>query len=272
MKYIFIIFAVNISVKMSYSVSRSATNVSKASKESKKLFIRVGGAYYVDEKLPSPETLERIFLPFGEITSLIVTRDKDNAFISFKNAEDALKAKNAVNGFEVQTHAMGKEYTRHLFVDFAREKTYEQRERHRAENDRIDRLTKIFSEDGSPGASVSAPVRAPAPELPDFDPSILDDCNDSIFEGQSHMKWLGPQACMTLLDIGRNPQPRVLYKNMTFLQLFSDGSPLVWYIPHPNHPSALTECLEGLDSGRFCHMTSVRIPSEVLKMPKCWRS
>jgi hypothetical protein len=58
---------------------------------------------------------------------------------------------------------------------------------------------------------------------------------------------------------------------MSFLQLFSDGSPIVWYIPHPKHPSALTECLEGLDSGRFRHMTSVQIPSEVLKMHKCWR-
>ena len=72
------------------------------------------------------------------------------------NAEDALKAKNALNGFEVQTYAMGKEHTCHLFVDFAREKPYEQRERQRAENARIDRLTQIFSEDCSPGASAVA--------------------------------------------------------------------------------------------------------------------
>jgi hypothetical protein len=117
------------------------------------------------------------------------------------------------------------------------------------------------------------PAPSPATPVPVFNPSILSGCNDSIFMDGSpnSMKWLGPKTCLALFNIGRNPQPKVMYQEMQTLTLFSNGSPMVWYIPHPRHPYALTECLEGLDSGRFTHMSSVEIPSKVLEMPNCWR-
>ena len=116
-------------------------------------------------------------------------------------------------------------------------------------------------------------MRAPAGALPKFDPSILNDCNDSLFDGSDPnlMKWLGPSTCMVLFNIGRNPKPKVVYQDMTTLSLFSDGSPIVWYIPHPSNHMAAKECLQGLNSGRFTHVVDVQIPTEVLKMSKCWR-
>ena len=116
-------------------------------------------------------------------------------------------------------------------------------------------------------------MRAPAGALPKFDPSILNDCNDSLFDGSDPnlMKWLGPSTCMALFNIGRNPKPKVMYQDMTTVSLFSDGSPIVWYIPHPSHRMAAIECLQGLNSGRFTHAVDVQIPTEVLKMSKCWR-
>jgi hypothetical protein len=116
-------------------------------------------------------------------------------------------------------------------------------------------------------------MRAPAGALPKFDSSILDDCNDSLFDESdpNSMKWLGPSTCMALFDIGRNPKPKVVYQDMTTLSLFSDGSLIVWYIPHPSHQMAAIECLQGLNSGRFTHAVDVQIPTEVLKMSKCWR-
>lgn len=117
-------------------------------------------------------------------------------------------------------------------------------------------------------------MRAPAGALlPKFDPSILNECNDSHFDGSdpNFMKWLGPSTCMALFNIGRNPKPKVVYQDMTTVSLFSDGSPIVWYIPHPSHRMAAIECLQGLNSGRFTHAVDVQIPTEVLKMSKCWR-
>ena len=282
--------------KMSSFVSGSAT-AANTTPSSSQLFVRVNNSTYPDERLPPQQILREIFEQHGTIENLVLAKAGAIAFITFATRKEALAAKNALNGRETITHSMGRDFVRTLFVDFARGKPNIQRQKEWREaqgvsaSSAMDFKQALHSSSSSarPPAqlpaqvrpSVSAPVQDPRPApvrppmsaLPIFDPSILDDCNDSMFDDSDPkwMKWLGPSTCMALLNIGRNPQPIVQYQNMSFLQLFSDGSPIVWYIPHPKHPSALTECLEGLDSGRFRHMTSVQIPSEVLKMHKCWR-
>ena len=321
---------------MSSFVSGSAT-VAKTTPPSTQLFVRLNNPTYPAERLPPPQILREIFEQHGTIENLVSAKAGTIAFITFATRQEAIAAKNAINGRETITHSMERDFVRTLFVDFARGKPNIQRQKDWREaqgasaNSAMDFKQALHSSSSSahpprqvsapvqppvsapvqppvsapvrPPASapvqppvsapvrppvsapvrppvsapvrppVSAPVQPPVSALPIFDPSILDDCNDSMFDNSdpTWMKWLGPDTCMALLNIGRNPQPKVQYQNMSILQLFSDGSPLVWYIPHPKHRSALTECLEGLDTGRFRHMTSVQIPSEVLKMHKCWR-
>ena len=227
----------------------------------KQLFVRMRTH---GQKLPPPQVLKVFFQRSGcRVAKIILAKGDTIAFVTFLTADEAKAALDAMNDHEVVDESNEANLARTLFVDFALEKS-----------------TKPAHVKAPRPAHVEAPRPEPAPIPPPssatlrpvFDPSILSGCNDLIFMNVSResMKWLGPKTCMVLFNIGRNPQPDVMYQNMQILPLFSNGSSIVWYIPHPNHPSALTECLEGLDSGRFTHMTSVEIPSEVLKMPNCW--
>jgi hypothetical protein len=230
----------------------------------KQLFVRMNGP--IGQQLPPLPVLRVFFQKFGRVVKITPAKNGTIAFVTFATPEQAKAAKNAMNDHEVVDESNGANLVRTLFVDFAFER-------------------------GTKPVHVQAPIPAPRPVLrpvhveaprpapspatpvPVFDPSILSCCNDSFLMDGSckSMKWLGPKTCLALFNIGRNPKPKVMYQKMQTLSLFSDGSPIVWYIPHPRHPYALTECLEGLDSGRFTHMTSVEIPSDVLEIPNCWR-
>jgi hypothetical protein len=204
------------------------------------------------------------------------------AFVIFQTPEEAKAALDAMNGSEVVDESNGASLVRTLFVDFALERGSKpvHVQRPRPAPRPVTEQAPVEAPRQAPlEAQIPSHVESPRPApfhaslVPVFDCSTLSGCNDSIFKDGSilSMKWLGPETCLALFNIGRDPQPKVKYQKMQTLPLFSDGSLLSWYIPHPNHPNALTECLEGLDSGRFTHMTSVQIPSEVLKMANCWR-
>lgn len=251
------------SYEMDSFVTRGAACASSPeTKAPKQLFVRMNGPAGLE--LPSLQVLRVFFRKFGRVVKITDAKDRKIAFVTFSTSEEAQAAKNAMNDHEVVDESNGVNLVRTLFVDFA-----------------MERGVKPVHVQAPRQAPVQAPRPEPAPIPPPspatlapvFDPSILSDCNDSFFiDGSSEfMKWLGPKTCLALFNIGKNPQPKVIYKKMQCLTLFSSGSPIMWYIPHPNHPSALTECLEGLDSGKFTHMTNVELPSEVLKMPNCWR-
>jgi hypothetical protein len=248
---------------MSSFVTGGAACASESETETKapkQLFVRMNGP--VGQLLPHLQVLRTFFNRFGRVVKITHAKNGTIAFVTFQTPEEAKAALDAMNGSEVVDESNGVSLVRTLFVDFA-----------------LERGTKPDHVKAS--APIPVPMQSPAPRpdlvqapvLPKFDPSILDDCSDSIFvrSDPAYMKWLGPKTCMTLLNIGRNPKPLVVYQNMSSLTLFSDGSPILWYIPHPNHPSAFNECLDGMKSGKFKYMTSVQIPTEVLKMSKCWR-
>lgn len=220
---------------------------------------------------------------------LTPTKNGEFVFVTFTTPEEAQIAKSAMDGHETVAESSEANLMRSLFVDFAMEKG----------------AKKSAPRPAPRPASRPAPVQSPASmhtlspvndrvlpildlsilndcneydgqNYPIFDPSSLNHCNDSrCYEHepgyQESMKWLGQNSCLALLDIGRNPQPIVRYQKMSTLPLFSDGSQIVWYIPHPMNLLANRECLEGISSGRFTHVTSVEVPSEVLNMPSCWR-
>jgi len=252
---------------MSSFVTGGAARASEPETEApKQLFVRMNGP--AGQQLPPLQVLRQFFSRFGRVVKITPAKNGTIAFVTFQTPEEAKAALDAMNGSEVVDESNGASLVRTLFVDFAVErgsKPVQVKATRPAPAPR----PALVEAPRPPPAPRPAPVEAPREILPRFDPSSLSHIHDSILPGV--MKWLGPETCMQLLNTGRNPAPRVQYQNMSYLQLFSDGSPLVWYIPHPNHPYAQTECLEGLDSGRFTHMTSVQIPSEVLNMPNCWR-
>jgi hypothetical protein len=246
---------------MSSFVTRGAARASEPETETetpKQLFVRMNGP--AGQQLPPLQVLRTFFNRFGRVVKISPAKNGTLAFVTFQTPEEAKAALDAMNGSEVVDDSNGANLVRTLFVDFA-----------------LERGSKPVHVQAPRQAPRPAPVEAPRPALrpapsPVFNRAILSDCNDSILLDGSpeFMKWLGPKTCLSLFNIGRDPQPKVMYQKMQTLPLFSDGSHLVWYIPHPNHPHAITECLEGLDSGRFTHMSSVEIPSQVLEMPNCW--
>jgi hypothetical protein len=256
---------------MSSFVTGGAARASEPKTETeapKQLFVRMNGP--TGQLLPPLQVLRTFFNRFGRVVKITPAKNGTIAFVTFQTAEEAKAALDAMNGSEVVDESNGASLVRTLFVDFAVERGSKPVHVQRSRPAPAPRPAPVEAPRPAPvEAPRPAPVEAPRQILPRFDPSSLSHINDSILPGV--MKWLGQETCMQLLNIGRNPAPKVQYQNMSYLQLFSDGSLLVWYIPHPNHPYALTECLEGLDSGRFTHMTSVQIPSEVLKMSNCWR-
>ena len=266
---------------MSSFVTGGAARASEPKTEApKQLFVRMNGP--TGQQLPPLQVLRTFFDRFGRVVKITPAKNGTIAFVTFQTAEEAKAALDAMNGSEVVDESNGASLVRTLFVDFAVERgskpVHVQRPRPAPAPRPAPRHAPVEAPRPAPRhAPVEAPRPAPRPApvetprqiLPRFDPSSLSHINDSISSGE--MKWLGPKTCMQLLKIGRNPGPMVQYQNMSCLQLFSDGSPIVWYIPHPKNPYALTECLEGLESGRFTHMTSVQIPSEVLNMSNCWR-
>ena len=239
------------------------------------LFVRANDAH-PDERFKNFRDLRRMFDEYGRVKKFFLLPSGNSAFVTFETGEDADKAKAGLSGTTVETQSMGKVFERQLYIGFVRERGIKQRAS--APSPRSARAPAPRSAPApapAPApARAPAPVRDPSPDLPIFDPSIVKDCNDSMFTDPSNalsMKWLGVRTCSTLLNIGQDPTPKVMYRDMQTLTLFSNG-PLRWYIPHPNHPSALNECLDGIGTGRFTHMTIVQIPSEVLKISKCWRS
>jgi hypothetical protein len=254
----------------------------------KQLFVRMNGPF--GQQLPPLPVLRIFFNHHGKVVKITSAKDGTIAFVTFLTAEEAKAALDAMNDHEVVDESNGVNLSRTLFVDFALERgtkpVHVQAPRQAPRPAHVEAPRPPPVEAPRPAyveaprpAPVEAqrpaprPVPSPANLVPVFDRSFLSGYSDSIFMDGSpnSMKWLGPKTCLALFNIGRNPQPKVVYQKMQTLPLFSDGSPIVWYIPHPKHPYALTECLEGLDSGRFTHMSSVEIPSEVLEMPNCWR-
>jgi len=233
------------------------------------LFVRANDAH-PDERFKNFRDLRRMFDEYGRVKKFFLLPSGNSAFVTFETGEDADKAKAGLSSTTVETQSMGKVFERQLYIGFVREKGIKQRAPAPAP-----RSARAPAPRSTPApARAPAPVRARSPDLPIFDPSTMDDCNDSMFTDPSNplsMKYLGVDACGMLLEIGQDPTPRVMYRNMQTLTFFSNG-PLKWYIPHPNHPSALNECLDGIGTGKFTHMTCVQIPSEVLNISKCWRS
>ena len=266
---------------MSSFVTGGAARASAPKPTPKQLFVRMNGP--AGQQLPPLQVLRTFFNPHGEVVKITSAKNGTLAFVTFATPEEAKAALDAMNNHEVVVESNGARLVRTLFVDFACERgskpAYVQAPRQAPRQAHVEAPRPAPVEAPRP-APVEAPRPAPRPApspdtlVPVFDRSILSGCNDSIFGDGSResMKWLGPKACLSLFNIGRNPHPKVMYQDMQCLPFFSNGSQLMWYIPHPNHPHALTECLQGLDSGRFTHMSSVDIPSEVLEMSNCWRS
>ena len=272
---------------MSSFVTGCAARAS-APKTPKQLFVRMNGSS--GQPLPPPQVLRTFFSRFGRVVKIDSAKDGRIAFVTFETPGEAQAAKNAMNDHEVVDESNGVNLVRTLFVDFALERGTKPahvqapipaprpapRPVHVEAPRPVPRPVHVEAPRPVPEqAPILAPrsAHSPANPVPVFDQSILSGCNDSILIDGSResMKWLGPKTCLALFNIGRNPKPKVMYQKMQILPLFSDGSPIVWYIPHPRHPYALTECLEGLDSGRLTHMTNVEIPSDVLEIPNCWR-
>ena len=277
---------------MSSFVTGGAARASALETETpKKLFVRMNGPY--GQQLPPLQVLWTFFSRSGRVVKIDSAKYGRIAFVTFETPGEAQAAKNAMNDHEVVDESNGVNLVRTLFVDFACEKgtkpAHVQAPRpaprsaprpvHVEAPRPVPRPVHVEAPRPVPEqAPILAPrsAHSPANPAPVFDQSILSGCNDSFLmdgscESMKWLKWLGPKTCLALFNIGRNPKPKVIYQNMQTLRLFSDGSPIEWYIPHPRHPYALTECLEGLDSGRFTHMTSVEIPSDVLEIPNCWR-
>ena len=261
--------------KMYSSVNGGAARTSELETETtpKQLFVRINGPPGL--QLPPLQVLRTFFSRFGKVAKITPAKNGTIAFVTFSTPEQAKAAKNAMNDHEVVDESNGVSLVRTLFVDFALERGT--RPAHVQAPRPAPRPAHVEVQIPFPEQApilAPRPVPSPATLVRVFDPSILSDCKDSLIMNGSResMKWLGPKTGLALFNIGRNPQPKVIYQEMQTLTLFSDGSPIKWYIPHPRHPCALTECLEGLDSGRFTHMTSVEIPSDVLEMPNCWRS
>jgi hypothetical protein len=266
---------------MSSFVTGGAARASALETETpKKLFVRMNGPY--GQQLPPLQVLRTFFSRSGRVVKIDSSKDGRIAFVTFETPGEAKAALDAMNDHEVVVESNGARLVRTLFVDFALKRgtkpahVQAPRSAPRSAPRPVPRPVHVEAPRPVPEqAPILAPrsAHSPANPAPVFDQSILSGCNDSILIDGSResMKWLGPKTCMTLLNIGQNPQPKVMYQKMQILPLFSDGSPIEWYIPHPRHPYALTECLEGLDSGRFTHMTSVEIPSDVLEIPNCWR-
>ena len=283
---------------MSSSVTGGAARASAPETEitPNQLFVRMNGP--IGQQLPPLQVLRTFFNRFGRVVKITLAKNGTLAFVTFETPGEAKAALDAMNDHEVVVESNGVSLSRTLFVDFALERgtkpVHVQAPRQaprpaHVEAPRpahVEALRPAYVEAPRPAyveaprpppveAQRPAPRPAPSPAtpVPVFNPSILSGCNDSIFMDGSpnSMKWLGPKTCLALFNIGINPQPKVMYQEMQTLTLFSNRSPIVWYIPHPRHPYALNECLEGLNSGRFTHMSSVEIPSEVLEMPNCWR-
>ena len=259
---------------MSSFVTGGAARAPETKTSSNQLFVRMNGP--IDCQLPPLQVLRTSFNRHGRVVKITPAKNGTLAFVTFATPEEAKAALDAMNDHEVVVESNGVSLARTLFVDFALERGT--KPAHVQAQRQAPRPAPVEAQRPAPvEAQRPAPVEAqrPSPRPPPspvFNPSILSGYSDSIFMGGSpnSMKWLGPKTCLALFNIGRNPQPKVMYQEMQTLPLFSNGSPLIWYIPHPKHPYALTECLEGLNSGRFTHMSSVEIPSEVLEMPNCW--
>jgi hypothetical protein len=259
---------------MSSSVNGGAARAPEPETETtlKQLFVRMNGP--IGQQLPTLQVLWSFFSRFGRVVKITPAKNGTIAFVTFSTPVEAQTAKNAMNDHEVVDESNGANLVRTLFVDFAFERGTKPVHVQAPIPAPRPVLRPIHVEAPRPvPEQAPRPAPSPATPVPVFDPSILSCYNDSFLMDGSckSMKWLGPKTCLALFNIGRNPKPKVMYQKMQTLSLFSDGSPIVWYIPHPRHPYALTECLEGLDSGRFTHMTSVEIPSDVLEIPNCWR-
>ena len=152
---------------MSSSVSGS---VSKTAAQSTQLFVKVKDSIYPNERLPPPPILRQNFGPHGTIKALVSAKAGAIAFITFLTPQEALTAKNAMNGFQIVTYAMGRDFERTLFVDFARGKPQKEwnEAREVPASSAADFTRTLVSPSSLPPAPVQATASAPSSASPKY--------------------------------------------------------------------------------------------------------
>jgi hypothetical protein len=235
---------------MSFYSKESAESANKST--TNQLFVRVNRIQNERLLLPSLPVLRGLFNEHGKVVKIISVKEGLIAFVTFESPEEALTAKNALNGHEIVLHNNGANLVRSLFVDFAREKCKE--------------IPRKFV---APPSMVTHEVPRPIevkPSLPMLDVESADLPMVYLFPDQ-RPKMMSNQAMVLLFDLGLSPKPK--YRGDTPVQIFGNG--IQWVIPHPDHPYATQDCQRAYDSGNYFTQFPIKIPREVLTSKKFWR-
>jgi hypothetical protein len=243
---------------MSFYTKRSAASAYK-SKLTNQLFVRVNGAQSEKILLPPMQFLRGLFNEHGKIVKMISVKEGTIAFVTFASPLEALAAKEAMNGHEIDFNSNGANLVRSLFVDFAREKTV-------AAPRPVVSAPRLFAEEAPiPVEEAPRPVEV-KPSLPILDCLSADLPMVYLFPDQ-RPKMMSNQAMGLLFDLGLSP--KLKYQGDTDVQIFGNG--IQWVIPHPDHPYATQDCERAYDSGTYFTQFPVKIPRDVLTSKKFWR-
>jgi hypothetical protein len=235
---------------MSFYTKRGAAGAHK-SKLTNQLFVRVNGAQSEKLLLPPMQFLRGLFNEYGKIVKIISVKEGTIAFVTFASPTEALSAKEAINGHEIDFNNNGTNLVRSLFVDFAREKT--------VVAPRLFETAPILVEEAPKPVEVK-------PTLPILDVEFADLPMVYLFPDQ-RPKMMSNQAMGLLFELGLSPKPK--YQGDTDVQIFGNG--IQWVIPHPDHPYATQDCQRAYDSGNYFTQFPIKIPRDVLTSKKFWR-
>ena len=236
---------------MSFYIKGGAAS-SDSSKLTNQLFVRVNGAQSEKLLLPPLQVLRGFFNEHGKVMKIISVKEGTIAFVTFESPTQALAAKEAMNGREIDIYSKGANKVCSLFVDFAREKPKEYPRQFVA-------APRMVAEEAPRPVEVK-------PSLPVLDVESADLPLVYLFPEQ-RPKMMSNQAMGLLFNLGLSPQPK--YQGDTNVQIFGNG--IHWVIPHPAHPYATQDCQRAYDSGHYFTQFPIKIPREVLTSKKFWR-